>query len=81
MFLPPPPPLPQSAPIVSKTSWKHTTRFENEILEVLIKNPEIKANTIALKLQITNDSFLRIHLADLIEKLILTRTRNGYMVL
>jgi len=61
--------------------WKLFTELETEILSVLNKYPNIKADGIAKHLQRTNDATLRCKLADLKEKLIITScSRNGYSI-
>ena len=61
--------------------WKILTELETEILVVLNRFPNIKADGIAKQLQRTNDATLRCKLADLKEKLIITScSRNGYSI-
>jgi hypothetical protein len=61
--------------------WKIFTEFEIEILSVLNRFPNLKADGIAKHLKRTNDATLRTKLADLKEKLIITSSgRTGYVL-
>ena len=75
-----PPPLFNLSQKDAGKNWKFLTQAEEEILVVLKDSPDVKAIVVAKLLKRNNDSSFRTILANLVERMILNKSRKGYVL-
>jgi uncharacterized protein (DUF736 family) len=76
----PPPPLFNLSQKDAGKNWKFLTQAEEEILAVMKDSPDVKAIVVAKLLKRNNDSSFRTILANLVERMILNKSRKGYVL-